>query len=28
VNAECKAMFAVASFRNSSGQFFKTWVVF
>jgi len=21
-------MFAVASFRNSSGQFFKTWVVF
>jgi len=24
VNAECKAMFAVASFHKSSGQSFKT----
>jgi len=24
VNAECKAMFAVASFQKSSGQSFKT----
>jgi len=28
VNTECKAIFAVASFHNSSGQFCKTGVVF
>jgi len=28
VNTECKAIFAVASFHNSSGQFFKTSVMF
>jgi len=25
VNIECKAVFVVASFHNSSGQFSKTW---
>ena len=28
VNTECKAMFAAASFHNSSGQFCKTCVLF
>jgi len=28
VNTECEAIFAVASFHNSSGQFCKTCVVF
>jgi len=28
VNTECKAIFAVASFHKSSGQFCKTCVVF
>jgi len=28
MNTECKAIFAVASFHNSSGQFCKTCVVF
>jgi len=28
VNTECKAIFAVASFHNSSGQFCKTCMVF
>jgi len=28
VNTECKAIFAVASFHNSSGQFCKTCVIF
>jgi len=28
VNTECKAIFAVASFHNSAGQFCKTRVVF
>jgi len=28
VNTECKAIFAVASFHNSSGQFCKNCVVF
>jgi len=28
VNTECKAVYAVASFHNSSGQFCKTCVVF
>jgi len=28
VNTECKAIFAAAKFHNSSGQFYKTCVVF
>jgi len=28
VNTECKAIFAAASFHNSSAQFCKTCVVF
>jgi len=28
VNTECKVIFAVASFHNSSGQFCKTCVIF
>jgi len=28
VNTECKAIFAVASFHNSSDQFCKTCVIF
>jgi len=28
VNTECKAIFAVASFHNSSGQICKTYVMF
>jgi len=28
MNTECKGIFAVASFHNSSGNFFKTCVVF
>jgi len=28
VNTECKAIFAVASFHNSSGQFCKICVLF